>query len=122
MTRLIRLVRKVVALLMVIVGLLEAGKAPAPAPPSSSPPLPAGGPNTPLTPPAVVPHGPTPRCTYSMAVRADGSHRWIVVCIVYGQSTTLPGDWPTAKTARAALFAFQAAWRAAVANGTALQS
>lgn len=122
MTRLIRLVRKIVALLMLIVGLLSAGKAPTPAPAPITPPPPAGAPNTPLAPAALVPHGPTPHCTYSMTVnRATGAHRWIVVCVVYGQSTTLPGDWPTAKEARATLFAFQDAWRTAIANGTPLQ-
>jgi hypothetical protein len=49
--------------------------------------------------------------------RTTGAKRWIVVCIVYGQSTTLPGDWPTAALAREQLFAFQQAWRDAVQGG-----
>jgi ABC-type transport system substrate-binding protein len=125
--RLIALVRLVVALLMVIAGLLGAGKHPVPAPAPASPATSAGAPSPTLSAPVapaptgVVPTGPTPHCTYSMIVnRATNSERWIVVCIVYGQSTTLPGDWATAKDARAATFAFQQAWRDAVKNGTPL--
>lgn len=128
MMRLIRLVRKIVALLMLIAGLLAGAKHPAPpvaAAPSSPPAAaiaPAPAPSAPATPAPTghVPSGPTPHCTYSMGVKADGTHRWIVVCIVYGQSTTLPGDWPTSGAAREALFAFQQAWRDAVKNGTPL--
>lgn len=126
--RLIRLVRKVVALLMLIVGLLSAGKTPVPVPAPAAPPPSQAGPSVPTpsapvapAPAGVVPTGATPHCTYSMTVnRVTNAKRWIVVCIVYGQTTRLPADWATAGEAREALFAFQQAWRDAVKNGTPL--
>lgn len=124
MMRLIRLARMIVALLMLIANLLAGAKHPAPAVPAPSSPPPAAvapAPAPPAPAPAGhVPTGPTPRCTYSMGVKSDGTKRWIVGCIVYGQQTTLPGDWPTSGAAREALFAFQQAWRDAVKSGTPL--
>lgn len=121
MTRLIRWIRRLVAAVMALVALLAGNHAPSVPAPSSPAPAPTQA--APATPPAVpaglVPTGPTPHCTYSMAVKADGTKRWIVVCVVYGQSTTLPGDWPTAAVARQQLFAFQQAWRDAVRAGSA---
>jgi hypothetical protein len=101
MRELISLARRIVGLLMLVVALMG-GKAKAP------PAMPAPAPSA----AAAVPAAPgTPHCTYSMAVKADGTKRWIGVCIVYGQTTRLPGDYPTAKAARDAVLAFQQAWR-----------
>jgi hypothetical protein len=124
MTRLVRWIRRLVQAVMMLVALVAGHHAaPTPAAPNSPAavaPAPATAPVP--APPAGgrVPAGPTPHCTYAIGVKADGTKRWIVGCIVYGQDTTLPGDWPTARAARDALFAFQRAWRDAVKNGTPL--
>jgi len=118
--RLIRLARLIVSLLMVLVGLVGGGRSAAPSAPAYPTP-PAAVPSSPAAPARVVPHGPTPHCTTSGGPRAsDGANRWVGVCLVYGQSTPLPGDYATQREARATVFAFQQAWRDAVASGAPL--
>lgn len=101
MSKLVQLVRRLVALWFLLAGLAGGKATPVPAPVAPAP-------------AAVKVSGPPPPCTPGMGVNADGSHAWLVACVIAAQTRT-GCCWPTERAARQALRGFRVAWRKAAA-------